>query len=946
MMKCFLFFFLGFFFLPVFANAQDKKPLTHDDYEHWKTLRGAAIAPEGDFVLYNVNPQRQDGELHIQSLNNESKTTIPRGANARFSPGGKFAVFHVEPQRDTVRQAKLDEKNPSEMPEDSLGIYVLQSGELTLYENAISYQLPEEPSDWLAFGLNFTRIPEDGDHNGKLPSDTVPAPEPAVGEAEEEPETEKLKRLIIKNPVNEHMHVFDYVEQYTMAENGSSVLFLQEENNEEDTLETKKLYYFDTESQELHMLDSLDGEFKHLAVSKDGELFAWLHTTDTTDVKVYDLYVHHTGRRSGTQKVGSDMGNMPGGYAVSEYRKPSFSDNNRRVFFGIAPEPEEEKEDTLLEEEKYSVDIWHWQDPLLQTQQEVNERRERRRSFETVFHVRSGEITPLASEEMPYISRDRYGKADYFMSATNIPYQRQISWKGSVPRDVYVVDVSSGEEKLVKEAAPANVHLSLTGDYILYYEPDTDAWMSYSVGRERTVNLTENVEIPFYNEDDDRPAFARPYGIAGWAEDDEFVLVYDKYDIWKLDPRGRDEPENITGGYGRKNQVRLRYQDLTPRVYHIPEDQLYLSAFDENTMQSGYYMLRMQDYELTSLVMDDVYFMQLQKARDNERFIWRKSTFTEYADLYTSDLNFSGVRKISETNPQQSEYLWGSVRLVEWQDFNNDPLKGLLYLPEDFDEEQQYPMIVYFYERSSHGLHRHWVPSPSRSTINRSYCTSNGYIVFVPDITYTTGYPGQSAYDAIVSGTKAMTERYSFIDRSRMGLQGQSWGGYQIAYLVTQTNMFRAAMAGAPVSNMISAYGGIRWASGLSRQFQYELTQSRIGGSLWEKPFHYIENSPVFFADKIETPLLMMHNDDDGAVPWYQGIELFTAMRRLDKPVWMLVYNDEAHNLRQWPNRIDLSIRMYQFFDHYLKDKPAPRWLEEGRPFIEKDETDAYELVE
>lgn len=251
-------------------------------------------------------------------------------------------------------------------------------------------------------------------------------------------------------------------------------------------------------------------------------------------------------------------------------------------------------------------------------------------------------------------------------------------------------------------------------------------------------------------------------------------------------------------------------------------------------------------------------------------------------------------------------------------------------------------MIVYFYERSSDGLYRHRIPSPSRSIINPSYCVSNGYIVFVPDIVYTTGFPGQNAYDAIVSGTQSMLERYDFIDREKLALQGQSWGGYQIAYLVTQTNMFAAAMAGAPVSNMVSAYGGIRWGSGMSRQFQYEKTQSRLGGTLWEKPFRYIENSPVFFADKVQTPLLMMHNDADGAVPWYQGIEMFMALRRLDKPVWMLVYNNEEHNLTRWPNRMDLDKRMYQFFDYYLKDAPAPAWIEEGRSFIDKEKTDAY----
>jgi dipeptidyl aminopeptidase/acylaminoacyl peptidase len=198
----------------------------------------------------------------------------------------------------------------------------------------------------------------------------------------------------------------------------------------------------------------------------------------------------------------------------------------------------------------------------------------------------------------------------------------------------------------------------------------------------------------------------------------------------------------------------------------------------------------------------------------------------------------------------------------------------------------------------------------------------------------------------VVSGTQALLDRYDFIDRNRLGLDGQSWGGYQIAWLVTRTNMFRCAYAGAPVSNMTSAYGGIRWESGMSRMFQYEKTQSRIGGTLWEKPMQYIENSPLFYVPKINTPLLLMHNDADGAVPWYQGIELFMALRRLEKPAWMLSYNDEAHNLVKRPNRKDLSIRKMQFFDHYLKDKDMPYWMKNGLTQTEKGKIDGYELIE
>jgi len=218
-------------------------------------------------------------------------------------------------------------------------------------------------------------------------------------------------------------------------------------------------------------------------------------------------------------------------------------------------------------------------------------------------------------------------------------------------------------------------------------------------------------------------------------------------------------------------------------------------------------------------------------------------------------------------------------------------------------------------------------------------------VVFVPDIVYKDGFPGESAYKAIVSGTLSMVEKYPFIDKENIGIQGQSWGGYQIAYLITRTKLFKAAMAGAAVSNMVSAYGGIRWESGVSRMFQYEKSQSRIGGTLWEKPLLYLSNSPVFYADKIETPLLIMHNDADGAVPWTQGIELYMAMRRLQKPAWMLTYNNEEHNLTKWPNRVDLSIRMYQFFDHYLKGAPIPSWMKEGIPAIEKGKTTGYELM-
>ena len=337
-------------------------------------------------------------------------------------------------------------------------------------------------------------------------------------------------------------------------------------------------------------------------------------------------------------------------------------------------------------------------------------------------------------------------------------------------------------------------------------------------------------------------------------------------------------------------------------------------------------------------------FENVQKAKNANQLIYTKENVTDYPDIWSSNINFGQNKKISDADPQQNEYVWPKVELVQWKSFSGKMLKGLLYAPDNLDLNKKYPMIVYYYERNSENLYQYQIPAPSRSTINKTFYSSNDYLVFVPDITYKIGYPGQSAYNAIVSGTQYLVDHYDYIDGNNIGLQGQSWGGYETAYVITQTDIYKAAMAGAPVSNMTSAYGGIRWESGLSRMFQYEHTQSRIGGTLWEKPLNYIENSPLFYAPKINTPLLIMHNDNDGAVPWYQGIELFVALRRLDKPVWMLSYNGEPHNLKalSWADRMDLSKRMFQFFNHYLKGKSMPEWMYKGIPATEKGKNLGY----
>ena len=325
-----------------------------------------------------------------------------------------------------------------------------------------------------------------------------------------------------------------------------------------------------------------------------------------------------------------------------------------------------------------------------------------------------------------------------------------------------------------------------------------------------------------------------------------------------------------------------------------------------------------------------------------ERLI--KESYTDSPNIFSTS-DFSKQDKLSDTNPQQKLYNWGTDELVNWTTPKGNSSTGVLYKPENFDPNKKYPMIVYFYEKLSDNLNRYVAPAPTPSRLNISYFVSNGYLVFTPDISYTDGLPGESAMEYINSGVEKLKQN-SWVDGTKIGIQGQSWGGYQVAYLIAHTDMYAAAWSGAPVVNMTSAYGGIRWSSGMNRQFQYEKSQSRLGKNLWEAPDLYIKNSPLFTIDKVKTPVVIMSNDKDGAVPWYQGIEMFTALRRLEKPVWLLNYNGDDHNLIKRQNRKDIQIREQQFFDYYLKDAKAPAWMVKGVPATQKGKDWGFELTD
>jgi dienelactone hydrolase len=537
----------------------------------------------------------------------------------------------------------------------------------------------------------------------------------------------------------------------------------------------------------------------------------------------------------------------------------------------------------------------------------------------------------LGDEAMESVSPSNDGS--YAIGSDNRKY-RVVSDYDPGFADYYLVNTSDGSRKPLLAKQRGSYSLSPAAKYAIYF--DGKDWNSYSVADGRVANLTANIKAQFFNEENDLPQSPGSYGIAGWTKDDRDVLIYDRYDIWQISPDGT-QAKDLTDGVGRKQKIVLRYFRLDPKERSIdPDKPMLLQADNEDTHDSGFFRDKVNSNEWPQkLLMAAKDFGNPTKARDADVLMLTASRFDQFPDLWVTSGDFHELKRMSNGDAQRAQFNWGTAELVAYKNTDGVPLKGLLLKPDNFDPKKKYPMIVYIYERLTQGLHTFRPPAPGTS-INPTFYVSNGYLIYMPDIVYTVGYPGPSALKCVLPGIQAVVDR-GFVDENAIGIQGHSWGGYQIAYMVTQTNRFKAAAPGALVSNMTSAYSGIRWGTGLARQFQYERSQSRIGGSLWDYPLRFLDNSPLFRADRVQTPLLMIANDEDDAVPWQQGIEFYLALRRLNKEVYMFSYNGEKHGLRKRINQKDYTRRLQEFFDHFLKGAPSPEWMEKGIPYLQRE---------
>jgi len=968
-----------------FAAQAQKKALTQTDWDRWQSIQSPTLSSNGKWVAYTLAPQVGDGEFVVRSTTGNTEYRVPvgyisrpnntpggeRGAGAGgggrggapaggvggpFTADGRYAFVTTQPTKEEVEKTQREQAagrggragagagagaappTPPANPNVIMRID-LSNGEIKPMTEMRSYRLAQHSGKW----MTYTPVPDSAAAGDTTAAAGAAAPAGggrgaggrggrggAGGQAAPAGGTRRTygSTVVLRNidtGADEKLtdvlaHTFDdsaKVLAYTVASRDST----------KDGVYVRNLNTGATQT-----VMSGPGNYRAFAFDRAQQQFVFFSDRDEfgKDSARSTLYY-------GTLKTGSATpiithSALPPGMRFTASASASFTRAGNALTFAIAPPPADTiPSDSLVG--KAVFDLWHWQDPQLQPQQKLRVAADRNPTYQAVFDLATRKVVRLTDEDFPNVTLSDDAKVG--VASTSVPYAVQAMW-GDSGNDIYYVDPATGNKKLIRKKISGSAQLSVGAKYISFF--DEGAWFTYNIATGKTTDITSSIKgVRFDQETWSTPSTPSAWGIAGWTKDDRSILINDRFDIWEIDPAGVRPPVIVTDSVGRRENITLRITSLgrpEDERFIDPAKPLILSAFDEDTKESGFYQDRLGvKLAPEKIVMSAVRYGAPQKARNADVYMLTKSTFIDFPNLWVGP-SLTSLNRITDANAWQKDYNWGTAELVEWLSTDGVPRQGILFKPEDFDPKKKYPMISYFYEDLSDGLHA-YVPPTGRNVINATHYASNGYLIFQPDIYYETGYPGPSAMKSIVPGVQMLLQR-GYVDPKGLGLQGQSWGGYQATYMITQTQMFAAAMAGAPVGNMTSAYGGIRWGSGLARAFQYETGQSRLGKSIWDGMQLYLENSPLFWLDRVTTPLFIMHNDQDDAVPWYQGIEIFVGMRRLGKEVYMINYNNDVHNPASRANQKDMAMRMEQFFDNKLKGAPAPDWMVNGIPAKDK----------
>ena len=966
MKKTFVIFFCWVLTLSVQAQntpTTTKPAIAWKDVATWKSIPnfgGVQLSPDGQWAAYVLAPNEGDAELIVQKTTDTTKYTYAIGsvsfASMSFAEDSKWLAFKVYPKD---KDKKAATKTPDKPLTDKLFLVELANNKKTEFERVKSFAFNADKSTHLAVLLAPVAAKPDGAKGSDLLIyDLKTAKTQNVGNVSEMAFNKSGDWLALAIDANEK---------------AGNALHLRNMNNATTLI-----------------LDNDKATYRSLNWTEKGDALALLKGTKDEKYKNDRHAVLGVRNLATTPELTvydpkTDSLNFPIGMTISQNRAPLYTEDLSRLLFGIHkleltkkedkkpvkndppkdPKPTDNqqlakiKADTTIksiadlakalakisldttkksaaapakeEFEKPDMVIWNWQDKRLQARQQVQETQDKNQNYLSMYDWAAKRFMQLTDSTLKAISPAP--KQLYAIGVEESPYELDINLDGQNYADIYAIDLKTGSrskvlEKLYLPNFSASPVASPDGTKFLYAK-DGNFWL-YDMPTKQSRNLTEKLPTSFVNTDDDRNVQNPPTPQIGWSNDSKYVLVRDLWDIWKLPVEVKEAAVNLTQN-GKSQKIRYQgrffaYPDEKGIDLKLPQ---YFRIYGERNKKSGIARLE-NGLKVSTLIWEDAAIGSLLKAKKSNTFLFSRETFTDPADYFLSNSPLlDNAKQITKNAPSFDKYAWSKgVQLVNYVSDKGDSLQGALFLPAGYEQGKKYPTIVYYYEKLSQTLHSFANPNYSGTGWNPSVYTSNGYAVFVPDIVYKLNDPGMSAVWCVLPAVKAALQT-GIIDEARVGIHGHSWGGYQTSFLITQTAQFKAAAAGAPLTDLVSMYNLVYRNSGNSNGSIFEASQGRLQPP-WENWEAYYRNSPMHHVKKVSTPLLMLHNDADGAVDFTQGIEYYNALRRLKKPVVLIQYKGENHGLAKLPNRKDYAQRMMEFFDHYLKGQPAPEWWSKG----------------
>jgi dipeptidyl aminopeptidase/acylaminoacyl peptidase len=943
--------------------ANSLRPLGLTDAASWRAIGGATLSPDGKWFGYRAGPAEGDGEVVLRATTGDQETKWPAGSGfgaIAFARDSKWFAFTVNPPAEKGASTAPVGRRP---PGQSKVVLVnTASGDKTEFEGVRRFAFSGDAATHLAVHrapvANASGAPASG--APAVPAGAPPGASPAASATGTDLLLHELATGAQLNLGNVADFGFDKKGRWlalvidSPGQTGNGVQIRDMTTAALVPLDTSKATYrslvWTEKGDGFTVLKGVEDKAyagKHYSVVGFSELGAKAKTSEVCKKTVFDPREHK---------------DFPSDMTVSPDRAPAWTEDLGGFVFGIhelkkkdektAGKDEPKKDDKTgsapgpkgpgpkgsapttpdAGKDRPDLVIWHWADERLQSQQQVQAVVDKSFSYLCAYRVQEKRFLRLADDSLRQVSPAPHDR--WAIGLATKPYQRMSTLDGRRYQDVFVVDMHSGAKRKLLTKNRWYFGPSTDGTHFLYY--DDGHFHTCELATGKTFVITQDVPVSFVNAENDVNVAKAPRPPAGWTKAGDAVLLSDGWDIWKVPVHG-GAAVNLTVD-GKRDAI--RYGGLTTLD---PEDKgldfakpVYVSLHGQWTKKAGFGRIDPGKTGVTRLSWDDAAFSRLVKARAADVFVYTRETYKDYPDYCICDATFKGPRRLTHANPQQDQVAWcGGVRLLDYTSTKGEKLQAALFLPAHHEPGKRYPTIVYIYERLSDRLN-HYAP-PSASGFSAALYTSNGYAVLMPDIKYHVNDPGRSAVWCVLPALDAAVAA-GVVDKSRVGLHGHSWGGYQTAFLITQTDAFQAAVAGAPLTNLVSMYSSIYWNTGSANQPIFESSQGRFSAPYWDDLDAYIRNSPVYHAKNVKTPLLLLHNDKDGAVDWNQGIEYFNTLRRLEKAVVMLQYKGENHGVAKPANRKDYSVRMREFFDHHLLGKAAPAWLRDGVPHLKLDD--------